>query len=44
NSLVFARIPRIRHISYHLLCKHITLSNRSTNVRFAGEFWIDQDY
>ncbi|CAF3644402.1 unnamed protein product [Rotaria sp. Silwood1] len=43
NSLVFARIPRIRHISYHLLCKHITLSNRSTNVRFAGEFWIDQD-
>ncbi|CAF1459439.1 unnamed protein product [Rotaria sordida] len=43
NCLIFSRIPRMHHITYHLLCKHITLSNRSTNVRFAGEFWRDDD-
>ncbi|CAF2135399.1 unnamed protein product [Rotaria magnacalcarata] len=42
NCLIFSRIPRIRHVTYHLLCKHITLSNRSTDVRFAGEFWRDE--
>ncbi|CAF3049986.1 unnamed protein product [Rotaria sp. Silwood2] len=43
NCLIFSRIPRMRHVPYHILCKHITLSNRSTNVRFAGELWRDDD-
>jgi hypothetical protein len=44
DCLIFARIPRHRHVSYHLLCKHVTLSNRSTDVRFAGELWRDENY
>ncbi|CAF1308737.1 unnamed protein product [Adineta ricciae] len=43
DALIFARVPRHRHISYHLLCKHISLANRSTDVRFAGEFWRDEE-
>lgn len=43
NNLIFVRIAHVRHLSYHILCKHITLSNRSDDVRFAGELWIDQN-
>jgi hypothetical protein len=43
NQLIFVRIAHLRHFSYHLHCKHITLSNRSNDVRFAGEFWRDEN-
>lgn len=39
NSIIFAKIPHLHHVTYHLLCKHITLGNRSHDVRFAGELW-----
>ena len=42
NALIIVRLPRTRHLSYHLLCKHITLANRSTDVRFAGELLRDE--
>ncbi|CAF1213511.1 unnamed protein product [Adineta steineri] len=42
NYLIFARIPRHYHVTYHILCKHITLANRSIDVRFAGELWKDE--
>ncbi|KAG0419133.1 hypothetical protein DMUE_6380, partial [Dictyocoela muelleri] len=44
NSLMFVRIPRTRHISFHLLCKHLILTNRSNDIRFAGEFWKDDNH
>jgi hypothetical protein len=43
SDLIFIKIAHIRHLSYHILCKHITLSNRSEDVRFAGEFWRDEN-
>jgi len=43
DCLIFARVPRHRHVSYHILCKHITLCNRSTDVRFAGELRCDEN-
>jgi hypothetical protein len=43
NFLILVQIPHIRHFSYHILCKHITLANRSEDVRFAGEFWRDEN-
>ncbi|UJR07460.1 hypothetical protein I4U23_011749 [Adineta vaga] len=42
DTLIFARVPRHHHVTYHLLCKHISLAKRSTDVRFAGEFWRDE--
>jgi hypothetical protein len=42
NCLILVKIAHVRHFSYHLLCKHITLSNRSDDVRFAGELWRDE--
>jgi hypothetical protein len=44
DCLIFTRVPHRYHASYHILCKHITLSNRSKDVRFAGEFWCDENY
>lgn len=43
NDLILVRIAHTRHFSYHILCKHITLSNRSEDVRFAGELWCDEN-
>jgi hypothetical protein len=43
NSLILVRIAHLRHFSYHLHGKHITLCNRSNDVRFAGEFWCDEN-
>lgn len=43
NKLIFIEISHAHHVTYHLLCKHISLSNRSNDVRFAGEFWLDDN-
>ncbi|CAF0918103.1 unnamed protein product [Adineta steineri] len=42
NYLSFMEIPHRHEISYYLLSKHISLSDRSNDVRFAGEFWCDE--
>lgn len=43
DCLSLIRIPRLRHVTYQLLSKHIILSNRSKSVRFAGEMWMDEE-
>jgi hypothetical protein len=43
DYLIFVKIAHTRHASYHILCKHITLSNRGEDVRFAGELWRDEN-
>jgi hypothetical protein len=35
DCLIFIRVARLRDFPYYLFCKHITLSNRSTDVRFC---------
>ena len=42
DRLIFVRLPRSHHLSFHLLAKHFFLADRSVDeVRFAGEFWKD---
>lgn len=36
---IFIRAPYPRDESYHILCKHITISSRAKYARFAGEIW-----
>ncbi|CAF3729415.1 unnamed protein product [Rotaria socialis] len=43
DCIIFARIPQSYKIPYYLLCKHITLADHSTDVRFAGELWHDEN-
>lgn len=39
DRIILARISQTYKIPYYLLLKHITLANRSTHTRFAGELW-----
>lgn len=43
NKLIFISICHVYHITFQILCKHISLSNYSNDVRFAGEFWLDEN-
>ncbi|UJR15153.1 hypothetical protein I4U23_002116 [Adineta vaga] len=43
NSIYFIETPHSHHLSHHLFCKHATLCNNSKDVRFAGEFWFDEN-
>jgi hypothetical protein len=44
GRFVFARIPHaILKYPYRLLSKHVSLAQRSSNVRFAGEIRKDND-
>ena len=43
DCLIFTRVAQLHHIPYYILGKHISLSNRSRDVRFAGELWYDKD-
>ncbi|CAF3350928.1 unnamed protein product [Rotaria socialis] len=43
DRIIFARIPRTYRVTYYLLCKHITLADCSSDVRFAGELWHDEN-
>jgi hypothetical protein len=43
DCLIFARVAHLHHVPYYILGKHISLSNRSRDVRFAGELWYDKD-
>ncbi|CAF3623836.1 unnamed protein product [Rotaria sp. Silwood1] len=43
DRIILARIPQTYKLPYYLLCKHITLTDHSVDIRFAGEFWRDDD-
>ncbi|CAF0943859.1 unnamed protein product [Didymodactylos carnosus] len=43
DRIIIARVPETYKFTYHILSKHITLSNRSLDVRFAGEIWKDEN-
>lgn len=42
DRLIFARLPSQQQTVYYLLTKHMSLANKSTDVRFAGEMWCDE--
>ena len=42
DRLICMCIPSLPHISSYAVSKHIVLSNRSKEVRFAGEMWCDE--
>jgi hypothetical protein len=44
DRIILARVAPLHHLSYRLLCKHISLANRSADVRFAGELWRDEKH
>ena len=44
DRMILARVAPLHHLSYRLLCKHISLANRSADVRFAGELWRDEKH
>lgn len=44
DCLIFVRLPRCRHVSFHLLAKHFFLADQSADkVKFAGELWTDEN-
>lgn len=42
DCFVLTRVPHTHQLSYVLLGKHFTLAAQSTDVRFAGELWRDE--
>lgn len=42
DRLIFVRLPPQQQTVSYLLTKHMTLANKSTDVRFAGEMWWDE--
>ena len=43
SSFSIVQTPQSHNLLHCLFCKHATLCNNSKDVRFAGEFWRDEN-